>query len=141
VTFLAGLRKSNIDFKAVLSSKSNPEQPKKGKDYKIAQWEADLRKSLANKKPSLEVTLTKQQQALVQAQLEKEALIRQRVASIKANLERGLNFIGSLIAAGIHEFGSYVSFVATLLLEGALRGGSALVDQKGFETYLVRKFP
>ncbi|KAM6502763.1 hypothetical protein JOM56_002740 [Amanita muscaria] len=45
------------------------------------------KRSLANKKASLAVTLTKQQQAFVQAQLEKEATMRQLAFSDKANHE------------------------------------------------------
>ncbi|KAH9915889.1 armadillo-type protein [Fomitopsis serialis] len=74
----------------VLSSKKIEEPVKKGKGYKDAQWEAEVRKSLANKKGSTSTTLSKQDQALVEAQLEKEKQIRKRVSSIKARLERGL---------------------------------------------------
>jgi hypothetical protein len=123
-----------------LASRSGQVQPKKGKDYEIAQWEANLRKSLAERKPSTEASLTKQERALVQAQLEKEALIRQRVTSIKANLERGLDIVRCLIAAGIHEFRSCISSLVPLLLEGAFRGSSMLVGRKPFDTYLVILF-
>ncbi|KAF8627766.1 hypothetical protein AX17_006131 [Amanita inopinata Kibby_2008] len=119
----------------VLSGKSDA-RPTKGKDAEIAKWEEDLRRSLASKKAPGAATLTKQQQALVQAQLEKEAKIRQRVVSIKANLDRGLNFVRSLVSASVKEFGSYISPIASLLAGGALRRGSPLVGESAFETYL-----
>lgn len=134
LTFFA-LGLTNFDF-PVLSNKGEA-RPSKGKDADIAKWEADLRKSLASKKAPGTVTLTKQQQALVHAQLEKEAKIRQRVASIKANLERGLNFIQSLVSAGIEEFRPYIASIASLLLVGALGYGSTLVGESAFDTYLV----
>ncbi len=126
---------ANFDF-SVLSNKGEA-RPSKGKDADIAKWEEDLRKSLANKKAPGTVTLTKQQRALVQAQLEKEAKIRQRVAAIKGNLERGLNFIRSLVSAGIDEFRPYIASLASLLLAGALGYGSTLVGESAFDTYLV----
>lgn len=120
----------------VLTSTKGGAQTTKGKDNEIAKWEAELRKSLANKKPSGPVTLTKQQQALVNSQLEKEAKIRQKVAGVRSNLERGLQFVRSLVASGVEDFHSYISSIASLLLEGALGRGSILVGKSAFNTYL-----
>jgi hypothetical protein len=122
----------------VLASRKGEAREKKGKDHEIAQWEDDVRKSLASKKASAAVTLTKQEQALLKEQLHREALVRQQVFSIKADLERGLRLVRSLVAAEVQEFRSYMSSVAALLLEGALGKGSVLVGQSAFETYLVR---
>ncbi|EGO00628.1 hypothetical protein SERLA73DRAFT_71629 [Serpula lacrymans var. lacrymans S7.3] len=119
----------------VLSSKKVNEGPKKGKDADIAKWEAELRKSLASKKTSA-ATLSKQEQALVQAQLTREAAVRQRVTSIKANLQRGLAFIGSLISSLVPEFRHYISSIISLLLEGALKKGQRLLGSEAFQTYL-----
>jgi hypothetical protein len=121
----------------VLSSRKDVVQDKKGKDREIAKWEAELRQSLASKKTS--VSLTKEEQVLVQAQLEKEALIRRRVFLVKANLERGLHFVRSVVSARVPEFRSYILSVASLLLDGALKRGSILTGQQAFDTYLVRK--
>jgi hypothetical protein len=122
----------------VLSSRKDGIQDKKGKDYEITKWDADLRKSLAHKKASAAALLTKEEQVLVRAQLEKETLIRQHVAAVKANLERGLHFIRSLpIVATTHAYRSYISPMVALLLDGALKKGSTLVDQRAFDAYLV----
>jgi len=123
----------------VLSSREGNTQEKKGKDYEITKWEAEIRKSLAGKRPSI-ATLTKEEKAAVNAQLEKEALIRKRLSVMKFGLERGLHLVRGLILANVPEFGSYLSSVASLLLEGALRKGTALVGQYGFDTYLVGHF-
>lgn len=112
-------------------------RPAKGKDYEIAKWEEEIRKSLASKK-STPATLTKQQQALVQAQLEKESKIRQNVNTVQAHLLRGLNFIKSLVAAKVDEFQYYMSSLVSLLLDGALGRGSFLAGSTAFETYIVR---
>ena len=118
----------------VLASSGKTTETRKGKDADIAKWEADLRKSLANKKTAATPTLTKQQQALVNAQLEKESVVRRRVESVKANLERGLHFVRSLVRAGVPQFSAFISSVVTLLLDGA---GSRLVGQITVDVYLV----
>ncbi|KAK0212097.1 armadillo-type protein [Desarmillaria ectypa] len=115
-----------------LSSSNQTMETRKGKDADIAKWEADLRKSLANKKTATP-TLTKQQQVLVNAQLEKESVIRHRVESINANLERGLHFVRSLVRASVPQFNAFTSLVVALLLDGA---GSRLVGQLTVDVYL-----
>lgn len=122
---------------AVLALKKTIVPEKKGKGYKDAQWEAEVRKSIATKKGTGHVALSKQDQALVQAQLEKESLTRRRVAAIKAKLERGLSLVHSLVAAQVEEFRSYVSSVAGLLLQGAFGKAVALIGDSAFERYLV----
>ncbi|KAF5388937.1 hypothetical protein D9757_005117 [Collybiopsis confluens] len=115
----------------VLSSTKDASEPsRKGKDSEINRWEDELRKSLASKKAQSQKgapVLTKQQQALVQAQLAKEANIRKKVEEIKQKILRGLGFVRSLVetfgSAG-EEFKPHISQVVTLLLEGALiKGG------------------
>jgi hypothetical protein len=123
-----------------LSTKKNTTVETKGKGSEIAKWEAEVKQSLANKKAASSVTLslTKQEQALVQAQLEKEAKTRQHVNIVKANLQRGLHFVRSLVMADVKEFQCYVSSVGSLLLDGALSlNGSTLTGRDGFDTYLV----
>ncbi|KAF9479098.1 ARM repeat-containing protein [Pholiota conissans] len=122
-------------FVDVISSSQAEVRPNKGKDYEIAKWEEEIRKSLASKKAT-PVTLTKQQQALVQAQLEKEAKIRLHVQTLQAHLIRGLNFVKSLVAAGVEEFQSHMSSIVSLLLQGALSRGSFLAGSTAFETYI-----
>jgi hypothetical protein len=128
-----------LTITSVLTNKNTDAVDKKGKDRDIAKWEAEVRKSVASKKASgaATPTLTKQQQALVKAQLDKEAEIRQRVVGLKANLERGLHIIHSLVAANAGEMGSYMSAISTVLLENAFGVGPTLVGDKIFEAYLV----
>jgi hypothetical protein len=137
INFLSSLLKFAF---AVISPKKDDAYDKKGKGSEIAKWEADLRKSLANKKASTTASLTKEEQAVLRAQLEKEALVRRRVSVVKANLERGLHFIHSLMTAGVPDFRSYISPMTSLLLDGALQTGSALVGRHAFDTYIVGDF-
>ncbi|KAL4068779.1 armadillo-type protein, partial [Scleroderma yunnanense] len=124
-------------FVDVLSlQKQEPEGLKKGKGADIAKWENELRQSLANKKGGALPALSKQAQTLLQAQLDKEAVVRQRVASLKANLERALAFIRSVVLVNVPELRVYISPIATLLLQGALGQGSRLVDSAAFDTFI-----
>ncbi|KIK62847.1 hypothetical protein GYMLUDRAFT_242480 [Collybiopsis luxurians FD-317 M1] len=130
----------------VLSSTKDASGPsRKGKDSEINKWEDELRKSLASKKAQSEKgapALTKQQQALVQAQLVKEGEVRRRVEGIRARVIRGLGFVRSLVetfGSGGEEFRMYISEVVALLLDGALvKGkGEVLVGKEAYEVYLV----
>jgi hypothetical protein len=120
----------------VLSSRKSEVQPKKGKNYEISKWEDDVSKSLTSNEPTSSVALTKQEQALVQAQLDKESVVCQHVASIKATLGRGLRIIRSLVAAGNIDSKLFMSRVVPLLVEGAFH--SVLADRTSYDTYLVR---
>lgn len=97
-----------------------------------------MRQSLAKKKITTTPTLSKQEQSLVQAQIEKEAKIRCRVNEIKANLDRALKTISHLALGKIDDLRLYVSQILNLLLSsGALDKGALLVGSLGFTTFLV----
>jgi hypothetical protein len=144
-TFIDGMPHSSHLIRSVIdifptvltSAKGDAKAPNKGKDFEIARWDAEVRAALEKKKAGAGVTLTKQQHALVQAQLAREAIVRQRVEGVKTGLVRGLAFVRSLVAAGVTDFRVYISSVAGLLLEGALGKGALLVGALAFETYLV----
>lgn len=127
----------------VLANKKQEEPVKKGKGYKDAQWEAEVRKSLANKKNKSDgrpPALSKQDAALVQAQLEKEKDIRQRVKLLKGRLDRALRFVHSLVSAQVDEVLLHLSSIADLLLDGAFGTAVELVGYAAFESYLVGLF-
>ena len=119
----------------VLASKKEDAPVKKGKGYKDAQWEAEVRKSLANKNKS--ASLSKQDCAFIQAQLEKEADIRQRIAGLKAQLEQGVHLVRSLVAAQVEQVKEFVSDLGALLREDAFGKAVTLAGEASFETYLV----
>lgn len=110
---------------------------KKGKNYADAKWDAEVRKKLNAKKP--QVTLSKQDQDLVDEQLQKEAEIRKRVSGIRAELDHGLELVHSL-SVNIEEFRAYAPKVASILLETFSAASVALVGEKVFNTFLVRSF-
>ncbi|KAI6101038.1 armadillo-type protein [Pisolithus croceorrhizus] len=112
-----------------------------GKGADIAKWEAELRQSLASKKgasqgASSTAFLSRQAQALLQAQLDKEAVVRQRVISLKARLQRALALTRGLVSAKIPDTRAYVSSISAMLLEVALAQGSKLVGNVVFETFI-----
>ena len=81
--------------------------------------------------------MSKQDQALVQAQLDKESVIRAKVNQVKARLERGLNLVHSLATARV-ELHAHISSIIGVLLEGAFGPNAvALIGFTAFERYLV----
>ena len=111
----------------------------KGKDSELRKWEAELRKSLATKKPANAGNLSKQDKALVDGQLSKESKIRSKVTAVKARLERGLHLVRSIVAANPQELHSLISSITSLLIAGAVRHGALFVGSAAFETYVVSK--
>lgn len=124
----------------VLTSSKTDVQPTKGKDAAMAKWDAETRKALANKKVTGTPTLTKQQHALGQQQLEKERVVRSNVTKVKAQVERGLHLVNSLTAVNPPEFKEHLYEVLEVLLDGPLDRGSQLIGSLGYQTYLVSGF-
>ncbi|KAG9126171.1 translational activator of GCN4, partial [Ceratobasidium sp. 392] len=123
-------------FTDVLASKKGPVLNNKSKDADIEKWEAELRKTLESKKGAPTKALSKQDQALVNAQLEKEDVIRANVERVKTEMTSGLAMVKSLVAAGVEELSVHIAPIAKLLLDGALKKGSVLVGHNAFDTYL-----
>ncbi|MBW0479310.1 hypothetical protein O181_019025 [Austropuccinia psidii MF-1] len=91
---------SGQTFVDVLASrKSNEASAKNTKVDSIERWELEVRASLAQKKAGASTVLSKAEKALVEAQLVKEAEVRDRVAITLASLKRGYSLIHSLIKA------------------------------------------
>lgn len=127
----------------VLATHKKDEGPKKGKDADIARWEAELRQSLASKKSKAAAAsgatgLSKEAHALVQAQLAKEAVVREYVGVLRARLVRGLAFVQSVVQNGGTSVRGYVRSIAERLLAGAMsRACARLVGGEGpFETFV-----
>lgn len=109
----------------------------------MARWDAELRQSLASKKTKSggAGSLSKEAHALVQAQLAKEAVVRERMSGLRARLLRGLAFVRSVVEGGGPSVRVHVRSIAECLLEGAMSGGCArLVGDPGgegpFETFV-----
>ena len=108
----------------------------KGKEAEIQKWEAEVRKNLANKKAGAP-KLSKQEEALLQAQLEKERGIRNEVESLKHQLSEGLQIVHSLVDTQLEAFQSYISPVSGLLLDCALGRPAELLGTAPFDAFVV----
>ncbi|KAL1837900.1 hypothetical protein VTJ49DRAFT_3267 [Mycothermus thermophilus] len=82
-------------FVDVLAKKQNVVPNKNVKDYDLLKWEEELREQLAQKKGT-QKKLTADEQAKVNAQLKKEAEIRENVRQIAAKLLRGFGVVKAL---------------------------------------------
>jgi hypothetical protein len=109
---------------------------KNRKDYADAKWEQEVRESLAKKqsaKPG--AALSKQDKALVAAQMTKEAEVRARIVDVQARLKRGVKLISALVASNAEAVGRNVGEMASLLLGSVFGTGSFLVDSKAFVVF------
>ncbi|EJT96915.1 ARM repeat-containing protein [Dacryopinax primogenitus] len=123
-------------FVDVLAAKKPVVADKNRKDYAIEKWEQELRQSVAAKKAGKTVTLSKQDQALVDAQLAKESEIRNSINRLQRQAERGLALVRSLVQGDNETFHQQLYSVVNLLLAGVLSHGSALAGSAAFDTYL-----
>ncbi|KAH3672228.1 hypothetical protein WICPIJ_010080 [Wickerhamomyces pijperi] len=104
---------------------------KGSKDYATRKWEEDLKKELSAKK-TVAKKLTKEEQALVNEQLSKEAEIRQRVQLAHNKLRRSVGVIDSLAGFADIDNGksNWVGVAVKNLLEViALEQTTALVGE------------
>jgi len=123
---------------SVLTSTKNV-VAEKGKDAELKKWDAETKKALASKKGP--PPLSKQEKALVDAQLAKEQIIRDKVQSVQHTLRRGLAVLRSVLAARVEQLGQYLSSFADCLLSGVLKNGFILVDEEATLAYLVCRIP
>ncbi len=113
----------------------------KGKDAALAKWDAEVRSSLATKKPQKAIpTLSRQDKELVDAQLRKEAVVRERVSLVRRNIQRSLNLVKGIIDAGVREIEDYFLAIANLILDGVVTLGSAFLGTMAFDSYIVKVY-
>ena len=109
----------------------------KGKNADIEKWEAEVRKNLANKKAGAS-KLSKQEEALLQAQLEKEKGIRMEVESHRIRLSEGLQVVHSLVDTQLEAFQTYISPISGLLLDCVLGRPAEILGTAPFDAIIVR---
>ena len=124
---------------SVLASIKKNVVVEKGKDAELKKWDAETKKALAIKKGP--PPLSKQEKALVDAQLAKEQVVRDRVQSVQYSLRRGLAILRGVLAARVEQLGQHLSSIADCLLNGVLKDGSILVDDEAILAYLVYHIP
>ncbi|KIR26892.1 50S small subunit ribosomal protein L19 [Cryptococcus deuterogattii LA55] len=124
-------------FVDVLAQKKDgtPEN-KNRKDYATEKWEQEVRESLAKKRAATAgVKLSKQDQALVSAQLTKEAATRQQIRQVQGSLNRGIALVSALTKAGNVEVERFAGGMAAALLSSVFAAGSFLVEGRAFDVF------
>ena len=127
-----------VPYIDVLAAKTSQVQDKNRKGYAIEQWENEIRQSIAAKKQTTQ-KLSPKDKAEVDAQLEKEKVVRERVQDTYEKLSIGLISLKAIAIAKVDEIKSYIYDLVLLLLKGALLKGGMLVEGDAVETYLVSR--
>lgn len=111
---------------------------KNRKDYATEKWEEEIREAVAKKKATRPgAKLSKQDQALVNAQMAKEAEIRTQITTTQASLRRGVELVRSLVAANSEAVSKHLRIMSDCLLASVFGPGSFLVDDRVFPVFLV----
>jgi hypothetical protein len=111
----------------------------KGKEAEIQKWEAEVRQSLINKKAG-GPKLTKQEEAMLQAQLAKEKAIRSEIDAMRLRLCEGLDVVRSLVDTRLEAFQRYISPITSLFLACALDKPAQLVGDALFDAFIVSRY-
>ncbi|WWD15877.1 hypothetical protein CI109_100301 [Kwoniella shandongensis] len=121
----------------VLTTKKEAVENKNRKDYATEKWEQEIRESLAKKKAANpNAKLSKQDQALVNAQLAKEAEVRAQIVKVQGQLRRGIELVAALTAASSAEVEKHVGTMAKALLDSVFGPGSFLVSTRAFDVFV-----
>ncbi|KAJ5591715.1 uncharacterized protein N7459_002084 [Penicillium hispanicum] len=125
-------------FIDVLSSKSKqPAFDKNTKDYDTLKWEEELRAQLAEKKGQKQKKLTAEEQSKVNAQLKKEAQIREDVLQEVKRIERGAGIIRGLATGPANDPEGWINTAVSCLLSLARAGAGLFVGDVVSQAYVV----
>ncbi|CAK7220366.1 translational activator of GCN4 [Sporothrix eucalyptigena] len=112
-------------FVDVLAKNTSNLPSKSSKDYDVLKWEEELRAQLAAKKGQ-QKKLTAEETAKVNAQLKKEAEIRDKVGLLEARLLRGIGVIRSLATGPPTDATQWMGPAVKALLD-AIEAGACLI--------------
>ncbi|KAL1902844.1 translational activator of GCN4 [Sporothrix stenoceras] len=112
-------------FVDVLAKTTSNLPSKSSKDYDVLKWEEELRAQLAAKKGQ-QKKLTAEETAKVNAQLKKEAEIREKVGLLEARLLRGIGVIRSLATGPPTDATQWMGPAVKALLD-AIEAGACLI--------------
>ncbi|KAJ5286971.1 eIF-2-alpha kinase activator GCN1 [Penicillium angulare] len=125
-------------FVDVLSSKSKyPAFDKNTKDYDTLKWEEELRAQLAEKKGQKPKKLTAEEQSKVNAQLAKEAKIREDVLQEVKRIERGAGIIRGLATGPASDVEGWINAAVGCLLSLAQAGAGLFVGDVVSQAFVV----
>ena len=124
-------------FVDVLSTKGQAYAvDKNSPNYDIMKWEEEMRSQIAQKKGQGK-KLSADEKAKVNAQLAKEATIRQEVRRIETRLNHGVGFIYALATGPPTEARSWLAPCITTLTEIIVAGAGRLIGDAADEAYLA----
>ena len=124
-----------IAFVDVLSSKTQGYAiDKNAKDYDTMRWEEEIRSQVAQKRGQ-ERKLTPDEKARVQAQLTKEAVIRNDVHRLETELRNGIGFVHALAIGPPIDPGLWLSQALQALVNVISAGVGRLVGSAADDTY------
>lgn len=119
------------------SAKAN-QAAAKGKNAAIDKWDEETRSALAAKKKApIAPALSKADKALVDAQLKREAEIRQRMQGVVEDIRQGLSCIESLASTGAEGLAAHIPKLLSALLSAIKSPQAALFSEQAFQTFLV----
>lgn len=125
-------------FVDILSSKTNQVAfDKSSKDYDTLKWEQELRAHLAEKKGQKQKKLTPDEQHKVNAQLAKEAKIRQEVHDEVKRVERGTGIIQALATSPVTDAAGWINPAVKSLLSLARAGAGLFVGDAVSRAYVA----
>ncbi|KAM7223050.1 translational activator GCN1 [Rhypophila decipiens] len=122
-------------FVDVLAKKQNVVPNKNTKDYDTMKWEEELREQLAQKKGT-QKKLTAEETAKVNAQLKKEAGIRENVRLIAANLLRGFGVIKGLATGPPTDADRWMGAAVRSILDVIHAGACLITGETGPMAYV-----
>ncbi|KAJ5084239.1 hypothetical protein NUU61_008818 [Penicillium alfredii] len=121
-----------------LSNKlKQPAFDKNTKDYDTLKWEEELRAQLAEKKGQKQKKLTAEEQSKVNAQLKKEANIREEVLHEVKRIERGAGLIRGLATGPADDAEGWINTAVDCLLALARAGAGLFVGDVVSQTFVV----
>ncbi|GAA5901674.1 hypothetical protein JCM8208_001574 [Rhodotorula glutinis] len=126
-----------VDVLAAAKDKAKAAAPvgkANSKEHQIALWEAELRESLARKKP-VAAQLSKQDRAALEKQLALEDEIRAQVAAALARLKRGFQLALCLVRSRAELVREYLASMIEKTLAVITMQPTTLVAHEAFETY------
>ncbi|KAJ9309219.1 hypothetical protein DTO217A2_1157 [Paecilomyces variotii] len=124
-------------FVDVLNSKAKqPLSDKSVKDYDTLKWEEELRAQIAEKKGQKQKKLTAEEQSKVNAQLAKEAKIREEVRSEVERIERGATIVRGLATNTPTDADGWINQAVSCLLSLARAGAGLFVGDVVSRAYL-----
>ena len=109
---------------------------KSSREYETMKWEQEVRSQLAQKKGQ-EKKLTAEESAKVDAQMVKEAKIRQEVLELETHLRRGVGFIRALATGPPPETNLWMNSCLKALFGVIAAGAERIVENDANEAYIT----